>query len=193
MLGTGQTYAQKFSAMVNINALTINNVQPNVDSLSVSAEGTTDLSLNLRLFLKEKWAIRVGAGLERLRYTVNNGDVSTNYEAIRSDLKGILGFERHFKFSRFDFYPGVFVPIIVVGDDKIQDNFENIKNGGVRAGFGVLAGLNVKIIGPLRAGVEFDTSFDSFKGTVWEAAQSQSTVPFRGLTYNLAITLGVQI
>lgn len=184
---------QTFSAIANVRAFQVDKVTTDADSLSYNATGKFNGSLNLRFFVKGKWAIRAGVGLENVRYEVNNGELGgDSYEARRNDLKGVLGIERHFSiFDAAYIYPGLFVPITVVGEDRVQQNFDNIENGNMRAGLGAVLGVNVAVLKVMRVGVEFDATYDNFKSTFWDSMNQQSTAPFQGLSYNTHITFGV--
>ena len=182
-------HAQRVSLTANFSSFDVDRVSNGITEIDY--QGSTSLSANLRLYSQKKWAIRVGAGVDNLQYEVNDG-VSTNYSARRQDLKGILGIEKHFVIGDFlDIYPGAYVPIVVVGEDRIQANYDNISNGGVRSGLGVLLGANIKLFRILRLGVEFDASYDAFRETVWESVDQPSLVPFRGINHTTAFTLGV--
>ncbi|MCI4669074.1 MAG: hypothetical protein MRZ79_13145 [Bacteroidia bacterium] len=177
-------------------ALTFNVSSFNLDRISsagttIDYKGSTTLTGNLRILSKKKWALRLGAGVDNLQYTVSDG-VNTNYSAVRQDLKGILGVEKHFMIgNKLDLYPGLFIPVTVVGDNLIQENYDNIVGGSVRPGMGVLLGANIKVLKIFRVGVEFDASYDRFKEAVWESAQTRSFVPVAGLNHSTAFTIGV--
>ena len=194
LIGFTQVQAQRVSATVNLSSFNINEVA--APGTQIDYAGSTSISANLRYFTKNKWAYRVGAGLDNLNYTVGDG-VDTNYDAVRQDLKGIFGIEKHFGLGEsIDIYPGVYVPIIVVGDDNIKNSFfanniDNITNGGVRSGLGVVLGANVKLLKILRVGVEFDASYDNFSNGVRNGFNEKSLVPVKGINHKTAFTLGV--
>ena len=77
-----------------------------------------------------------------------------------------------------DLYPGVYVPITVTGEDVIDANLNNLRNGDTRAGMGVVLGANIGFLKILRGGVEFDATFDNFRITVYESVETTSVVPF---------------
>ncbi|WNJ16215.1 hypothetical protein [Pontibacter sp. G13] len=181
--------AQRVSFLANVSSFNIDKVDaPNAD---INYQGSTTLTGNLRIYSKKKWAIRLGAGIDNLKYQVDNG-LTTDYEARRTDIKGLIGLEKHFVIKNsLTLYPGVYVPIVVTGDDIIQSNYENIENGNMRAGFGVVLGTNIKIFKILRVGLEFDASYDDFKTSVWESVDNVSLVPIKGINHRTSFTLGV--
>ncbi|MEL6133941.1 MAG: hypothetical protein AAFR59_11310 [Bacteroidota bacterium] len=190
--GVQQAFAQRVSATANFSSFDID--QASSGSTNIDYKGSTSLTLNLRYYTDKKWAIRVGAGLDQLSYTVENGDLSTDYTAQRQDLKGILGIEKHFIVANFlDIYPGAYIPVVLVGENIVQNNIDNIENGGVRAGLGVLLGANIKVLKIFRIGVEFDASYDHFKEGVAAGFNSGSFVPVRGINHTTNFTLGIAI
>lgn len=184
--------AQRVSATVNLSQFDLDQVSSGGNQIDY--RGSTSLSANLRLFNKRHWALRVGAGLDNLNYTVGDG-INTDYSARRQDLKGMLGLEKHFIIANtLDLYPGIYVPLIVVGDDVIDavdQNLENIDNGGLRSGLGVVLGANVKLLKFMRLGLEFDAGYDNFREGIWDGVQQRSFVPVRGIHHTTALTLGV--
>lgn len=191
VLGSISTvYAQKFSATLNIGQLNWDRVDSEV--ADIDYEGSSSITLNARLFTKNKWAFRVGAGFDQLNYTVSGGRISTDYDAKRKDAKGLIGVEKHFQIGRsIDIYPGVVVPIVVTGTDLIDTNLDNIQNGNLRAGLGLVLGANLSLLKFLRVGVEFDATYDNVRTQVWESAESLSFAPMRGIQVNTAFTVGV--
>ena len=151
------------------------------------------LGLNLRLYSDKKWALRVGAGVDKLTYDVSDG-ISTNYSARRQDVKGLIGVEKHFVLANFlDIYPGVYVPLIVVGEDIISNNYQNISNGNLRSGLGVVMGANIKLLKIFRLGVEFDASYDNFKEGFWQSVDTKSFAPIKGINHTTHFTLGIAL
>lgn len=190
--GTSETLAQKLSLTANVSKFNVDKIQS--EAADIDYAGSTSMDLNLRVFTKNKWAFRVGAGLDRLDYTVAGTQIATDYEARRNDLKGILGVEKHFMLANWiDVYPGVYVPITVTGQDVIDANFDNIKNGDMTAGLGVVLGANVGFLKVIRLGVEFDATFNNFKTQVWESAEQLSLVPLKGIKTNTSFTVGVML
>ena len=190
--GLQQAMAQRVSLTANFSSFDID--QASSGSTNIDYNGSTSLTMNLRYYTDKKWAIRVGAGLDQLNYTVENGDLSTDYSAQRQDIKGILGIEKHFVLANFlDIYPGAYIPIVVVGDDIVQNNLDNIENGRIRSGLGVLLGANIKVLKILRLGVEFDASYDHFREGVAAGFSSGSFVPVRGINHTTNFTLGIAI
>lgn len=188
MLASQDLMAQRVSLMANFSSFDIDQVSNG--STEIDYAGSTSLTANLRLFNDRHWAVRVGAGVDNLNYHVSDG-VTTDYQAQRQDLKGILGLEKHFQIGDFmDIYPGAYVPIIIVGEEKIQANYDNITNGGVRSGLGVVLGANIRLFRIMRVGVEFDASYDAFRQTVWESVDQTSLVPFSGINHTTAFTVG---
>lgn len=184
-------HAQRISLTGNFSSFNIDDVSTGITDINYA--GSSSISLNARYYTKKKWAIRAGAGIDNLEYTVGDG-IQTDYEGRRQDIRGILGFEKHFMLGPLDIYPGVFVPVVVVGEDNILDaNYDNIANGNMRAGLGVLMGANIKFLKILRLGVEFDATYDNFKTAVYEGVSTASLVPIQGINPNLTLTLGVAL
>lgn len=189
LFGLTGLHAQRVALTFNVSGFEIDQVS--AGGTTINYQGSTTLTGNLRIFSKKKWALRLGAGVDNLKYTVNDG-ISTNYSAVRQDITGILGVEKHFMLGKvLDIYPGAYLPITVVGDDIIQENYNNIAGGSVRPGLGVLLGANARFLKIFRFGVEFNASYDSFKEAVWESAQTRSFIPVRGLNHSTAFTVGV--
>lgn len=192
LIGFGMNaQAQRVSLTANFGSFNIDDVSSG--NTMVNYAGSSSVSLNARYYTKRKWAIRAGAGLDNLEYSVGNG-IQTDYSAKRQDLKGILGLEKHFMLGPLDIYPGVFVPMVIVGDDNILDaNYDNITNGNFRAGLGLLMGANIRVLKILRFGVEFDATYDNFKTGVYEGVNQASFVPIKGITNNVTFTIGIAI
>lgn len=183
--------AQRISATLNVSSFQID--QANNSSTIIDYSGSSSLGLNLRYYTKNKWAIRAGAGIDNLQYSVGDG-VQTDYQARRQDIRGVLGLEKHFMLGPLDIYPGVFVPIVVAGEEDILgSNYQSIQKGDMRAGFGVLMGANIRLLKILRLGVEFDATYDNFKEGVWDGIDQRSFVPVRGINPNVAFTLGIAL
>ncbi|MEL6673638.1 MAG: hypothetical protein AAFR61_15645 [Bacteroidota bacterium] len=188
-LGFSEANAQKISATLNLSQFHIDDVTDGTTNINYT--GSSSASLNFRYYTKNKWAYRFGGGIDNLSYTVGDG-INTDYSARRQDLKGIFGIEKHFIIANFlDIYPGAYVPITITGDDIIEQNYDNIQNGDLRAGLGVLLGANFKFLKIFRFGVEFDATYDDFKAGVWEGAQNLSLVPIQGINHNTSFTLGI--
>ncbi|RMG69615.1 MAG: hypothetical protein D6722_09920 [Bacteroidetes bacterium] len=192
-MGLQQAVAQRISLTGNLAQFQI--ADASQGSSNIAYNGVTDMTANLRLYSKNKWALRVGAGVENLRYRVSSTGLQTSYNAQRSDLKGLIGLEKHFVIANFlDVYPGMYVPVVITGiDEMLEANLDNIENGGVRSGLGVILGANIKLFKILRVGVEFDANYDNFKQAVWEGIDAQSVVPIRGMNYQTNFTLGIAL
>lgn len=181
--------AQRVSLMANFSSFDVDRASNGLTEIDYT--GSTTLTANLRIFSEKMWAVRVGAGVDNLNYRVSDG-VTTDYQARRQDIRGLLGLEKHFQIGDLlDIYPGAYVPIIVVGEDRIAANYDNIANGGIRSGLGVVLGANIRLFRILRVGVEFDASYDAFRETVWESVDQTSLVPFRGINHTTAFTVGL--
>ena len=182
--------AQRLSVTANVSEFTLDQLDSEV--ASIDYQGSTSMSVNLRYFTKNNWAFRVGAGLDNLNYEVGGG-IRTDYKAQRKDLKGIFGVEKHFPIlgGKVDIYPGAFVPLTIAGEDVIDANLNNIKNGDTRAGLGLVLGANLKLMKIFRVGVEFDATYDNFKNQVWESAEQLSFVPLKGINTQTTFTVGV--
>ncbi len=191
LLGFPSLHAQKLSVTANFGQFNIDKIQS--ETADIDYRGSTSLGLNARIFTKNRWAYRLGIGLDKLNYEVGGG-ISTDYSARRNDLKGILGVEKHFMLGNWiDIYPGAFIPIVVTGEDVIDANLDNLNSDDVRAGLGVLIGANVGFLKIFRLGVEFDATFDNFKNQVYQSVEQTSVVPLKGIKYNTTFTVGVML
>lgn len=180
----------KVSITGNFKALGIDKIE-GVDDVNVTYEGETSFSVNLRFYDKNLWAFRLGAGLDRLEYTIDEG-LSTNYDVVRQSITGYLGLEKHFRLKFLYPYVGAFVPITFNGNDDITNNLngvvEQFENGDVTAGFGLLAGANVELFGFLRLGAEFNTGFAHFRDQITTGDDFSTKI--RNLEYNTEIVVG---
>lgn len=188
LLGVSPLQAQKFSGVLSLSGFHIDNA--NSGNTNIDYSGSTSFLINARYFTESKLAFRLGVGLDNLNYTVSDS-IMTNYDARRKDLKGVLGVEKHFQIAFLDFYPGLFIPITVVGEDIITQNFDNIKNGDVRAGLGFIAGANARLFKIFLVGVEFDATFEDFQAGFREGVNDLSFAPIKGVNYNTSFTIGV--
>lgn len=175
--------AQKVGVYLNVQALDINFAEDeSADSINLTDyNGAVSFSGNLRIFTEKKWAYRIGAGWKNIEYRVAGNGLETDYHAKRHNFTGILGLEKHFDVSIFDIYPGIYVPITYVGEDKLlgdtEEFFEGVKNGNLHAGLGFLLGVNLKILKVLRVGTEFTIGYERFKQDL--SAQIESDERFR--------------
>jgi len=192
LLGLQQVSAQTASLTLNVDAIHKDNLEPNISNSSINFDGRVSGNLNVRIFTHSKWAFRFGAGVNDMRYTVSGRSLQSDYEAKRRDLSGIFGIEKHFKLLFLDIYPGFYIPVTVVGDDIIQTNFEEIKNGNVKAGLSLVLGGSIRLLKFLRLGAEFNYNFDTFKAEVWDNGDNTEKFDAKNLNYNTAITLGIQ-
>lgn len=190
--GTSAVQAQRVSAVLNVNSYSPTITSPS-GGTSIDYAGSLSGSLNLRYFTSNKWAYRVGFGLDNLNYSVTGTDINTNYDARRQDLKGTFGIEKHFNLAFLDVYPGVYIPITVVGEDKLNNNLQNFQNGQVRAGLGLVGGAQIKLLKIFRVGVEFNATYDNFSTAVRESLNTTSTVPFKGMHYNTNFVVGIAL
>ncbi|MEO0468597.1 MAG: hypothetical protein AAF206_03175 [Bacteroidota bacterium] len=190
VFGLSEVQAQKISLVANIGSFDNDIV---TSSGNVNYTGSVSGSLNFRYFTRKKWAWRIGAGVNDLEYTASGLNIATNYSARRQDLTGIIGVEKHFNLAMFDIYPGIYVPITIVGDDIIANNAQSIRNGDMVAGLGVVLGGQLKLLKILRVGLEFNATYRDFQTAVGRSIDSRSFVPFNGLQYNTNFTVGVAL
>lgn len=190
VVGVSNLQAQRISATLNLSSFNIDEVSsPNAH---IDYAGSSSISANLRYYTKNKWAYRLGAGVDNLNYAVGGEGIQTDYDARRQDVKGIFGIEKHFNIGKaIDIYPGAYVPVIVTGDDKLEQNLDNISNGNIRTGLGVVLGANLRVLKILRFGVEFDASYDDFAAGVRNGVDQLSFVPVKGINHKTAFTVGV--
>ncbi len=186
-IGLGDLHAQRLSITANINSFESNRVQG--DQLSFA--GSTNLGVNLRWYTRSKFAIRVGAGLENLNYSVSDG-LSTDFDSKRQDLKGVVGLEWHPTIGDWlDIYPGLYMPLTITGDDVVAQNINQFSGGNFSAGLGAVIGANIRFLKILRVGVEFDAKYENFKSAAWESISSTSVAPLKRINYNTNLTVGV--
>jgi len=188
--------AQKLSLTANISAFSID--KPTIDDpLDWQYKGTTfshTLGINARLFSQKKWALRLGAEREDLRYTIGEGSlVDSLYNVNRRDFMGIIGVEKHIMIADWvTIYPGLFTGITFPGKQDLSDELYDINRDKLRAGLGVLLGANIKLLKFLRIGMEFDMKYDNFKTQVWnQIGVNTSAIRLRNLDYTGAFTIGV--
>ncbi len=192
-LGTQILQAQSVSLTANIHAFSIDNVSSEDTGTNVDYTGkfSSSGSLNLRLF-SNKWAFRLGGGVDNLQYQVTGDGIESAYEVERKDIKGIIGIERHFSFPLFTIYPGIIVPITIVGDDNIlNSNFDNIENGNARAELGLVLGATTKFLRIFRIGLEANYKYGKFKSEVWENYSNKEAIQLKSLNFDTALTIGI--
>jgi len=185
--------AQDFSATLNISALNTNKFSADRQAVKVSYDGGFAAALNLRLYSKHRWALRIGGGVENVNYSVTNSTNSTiTYEGSRQNICGSIGLEKHlFAFNKkFNAYAGGFVPVVFVGDDKISATYNNIANSASGAGLGIVLGGNMRIE-HVRFGLEYNWSYTQFKTSVWDNASTLSSASLRNTNKQLAVTIGI--
>lgn len=184
-------HAQRIGATLNISSFDMNKIQNSNANLSdVSIVGSTAATLNLRYFTKSKFAIRGGAGIENLSYTLNDG-LSTDFNVKRNDMKFLAGLEWHPLLSSFiDIYPGVYVPLTFIGQER--GGLETATGDNTfSSGLGGVLGANIRILKFLRVGVEFDTKYENFRSAAVDAINEGSASPLGRLNYNTSFTVGV--
>lgn len=188
-------FAQSISLIANIKAFGIQKVE-GASGTATEYNGETSFSGNLRLFSKNHFALRLGIGLNNLEYSFADS-LNTNYSAVRESMIAYLGAEKHFGNGFLTPYLGVYIPLTFNSKDKIKDIGGNLLNDltdgeKFKAGFSLLAGLNVKLLKVLRLGVEANVGFDSFKEEIFEPLlQDPSSIQFKNLDVALEATIGV--
>lgn len=190
-----QVFAQqRVSIIGNVKAFGIEKVE-GLDSTEVNYKGETSFSVNLRIFDKNQWAFRLGAGLDKLTYQFGD-TLTTNYDVKRESITTYLGLEKHFGTGMLTPYLGVFVPLTFNGKDNVRNNLsdivEQIDNGSVSAGFSLLGGLNLRLFRILRIGGEASLGFSQFKNEVLNNLSSNpSSIKLKNLEFNTEITFGI--
>ena len=186
--------AQKISLTGNFKAFNIDNFSSE-EEVKINMQGNSTILINARIFSDNLWVFRFGAGIENLDYKVYGSDIQTDYEARRKDVIGNIGFEKHFLIGeKFTLYPGIIMPITLVGDEEVsalQESINDIENGQMIAGLGVLAGLNFKILKFFRIGIEYETSFDRFKKNVLFELSQPEKIKIKELNHSTYFTLGL--
>ena len=190
-----QVFAQQRVSLIgNVKAFGIEKVE-GLDSTEVNYKGETSFSVNLRIFDKNQWAFRLGAGLDKLTYQFGD-TLTTNYDVKRESITTYLGLEKHFGTGMLTPYLGVFVPLTFNGKDNVRNNLsdivEQIDNGSVSAGFSLLGGLNLRLFRILRIGGEASLGFSQFKNEVLNNLSSNpSSIKLKNLEFNTEITFGI--
>ncbi len=177
---------QRISITGNFNAFSFERVQ-DPDTGEIAFAGETSFSGNVRFFDKSLWAFRLGVGSSELEYELNDG-FATNYDVIRNNLTAYLGLEKHFQVGPVLPYLGAFVPINFSTEDVIGSSQDSFRSGDVRAGFGLLAGAQLKLLKIFRVGAEFNMGYNKFKT---EVIDNFSEFNLNRLDYNTEITVGV--
>ena len=185
---------QRVSLIGNIKAFGIEKVE-GLDSTEVNYKGETSFSVNLRIFDKNQWAFRLGAGLDKLTYQFGD-TLATNYDVKRESITTYLGLEKHFGTGMLTPYLGVFVPLTFNGKDNVRNNFndivDQIDNGSVSAGFSLLGGLNLRLFRIFRIGGEASLGFSQFKNEVLNNLSTDpSSIKLKNLEFNTEITFGI--
>jgi outer membrane protein W len=191
-LASQEAFAQRFSLMAYGSSFDLDSVSD--ASSAIDYTGSLSLGLNARAFIKKKWAVRLGVGLDQLSYAVSSDSFNTNYEARRRDIKGIVGLERHFTLlsNRLDIYPGIYVPLTFVGEEEITaGNLQNLSGDDIRAGLGALVGVNLRLFERVLLGVEFDANYDDFDEAVRSTSGDLSQLSVSGISYTTTFTLGI--
>lgn len=185
--------AQRASVHANFTAFSFEKVQNLNDTASVKYKGETSFSGNLRLYDKSKWAIRLGVGVNKMKYEISD-ETQTNFDAVRENLTAIIGLEKHFEIGPLIPYVGVAVPLAFNSKDKFSEIgsnlVEQVKNGSVKAGFGIVAGANIKLFRILRLGAEANVGWNKFKSEVSQI-QSLSDFNLNRFDSNIEVTIGV--
>ena len=193
MIGLQNAQAQKFSATLNYN----NKDKSNVSTTNGDIEElkSANLSLNARYYTSSKFAFRAGVGVENLNYSVDTqSGLTTDFESKRKNLQGLVGLEWHPTLvSAIDIYPGLYVPVTVVGDDLLNTNIDNLADGGFNAGLGAVLGANVKFLKVFRVGVELDARYQNVKEATVGAVNGRSLQPYKGMNYAANLTFGIMI
>ncbi|MCC7224603.1 MAG: hypothetical protein IT273_12820 [Chitinophagales bacterium] len=187
-------FAQRISITANIKAFGIEKVESS-GSTTTEYEGETSFSGNLRLFDKNHFALRLGVGLNNLKYTFSDS-LSTNYDAVRESMTAYLGLEKHFTGGLLTPYLGIYMPLTFNSKDEIKDITNTVigqfDGEGIKAGLSLLGGLNLQLFKVLRLGVEANVGFDSFKEEVFEPLiDDPSSIKFKNLDFALEATIGV--
>ncbi len=174
----GYHHQTQFSLMLSKSMLSYQVLSPLAQHDAVVADLTgkiydaENMMFLFRAFSKNHFALRLGLGNEMSSYTIaynktddfeNAERVSANeYSAYRRDLILNIGFEKHFRLSRyFEAFGGVGIPMLILGQPK-ADDAEALSEYTNRKGFmgiGVGGGLQVKIANLILIGGEVESSF----------------------------------
>ncbi len=189
------TYGTRFSVMLNVRTpftLRKNLLEEEDRDDNFIFDSMSAMSLNLRFYNIRGWALRVGAGYQKLNYSITQSGVNIDYEAYRRDYTLLLGVEKHFEFVNFDFYPGIVIPISYVGDEIIESEIlPNIANNALHGNFGVLLGGQVKLFKVLRVGVEAYCMYGQFRQEVWNNFNARQEVKVQNLDLAFDFVIGV--
>ncbi len=187
------TSAQRISIIANIKTFGIDKVT-GISGTDTEYKGESSFSGNLRLFDKNHFALRLGVGLNNLKYSFTDS-LQTNYDAVRESMTAYLGIEKHFTGGFLTPYLGVYMPLTFNSKDEIKDILGNVAGQfdgeGIKAGLSLLGGLNLSLFKILRVGVEANVGFDNFKKEIFEPLFDGSSVQFKNLDVALEATIGV--
>ncbi len=191
LININQADAQRLSLTANMNLFANGEQIEDLEDLELNLTEQRGYSLNLRMYDKSRWALRLGVGTNKLTYSVEDG--SNIEEVIRENLTGFVGLEKHVKLAFLYPYAGVYVPITFNTKDVLGTAQNSIKNGDVSAGFSVLAGANIQMFKILRVGAEFNVGFSRFKSEIFDNLVSNNTdaISLNRLDYNTEITVGL--
>ena len=185
--------AQKVSLTANFKAFGVDKVE-GINGTEVAAQGRTSISGNLRLFSKNLWALRLGAGIDNLNYTVGDG-VQTNFDVLREDIEARVGVEKHFNLAFLNPYLGLYVPFHINSKDNVTNNVNGVQdqfeNESFTTGLNVVAGANLKLLKVLRLGAEFNAGFNQFKDEIVDNIIKGESVTIKNLDIGTEITLGI--
>ena len=84
-LGTSDMQAQRLSLLANVSSYSPTISSPS-GGTNIDYAGSLSGSLNVRYYTKDKWAYRMGFGLDSLSYSVTGTDVNAKYQAQRQDI-----------------------------------------------------------------------------------------------------------
>lgn len=186
---------QRLSVLAQFKTFGIEKVEGQNGTQS-TFKGATSLSGNVRFFDKNQFAFRLGVGSNRIEYAFTTDSASTNYDAARKNLTAYLGIEKYFSVGSFEPYLGVFVPIQFNATNSITeiatDASHQIKDGSIKAGFGVTGGINLRLFRILRVGVGGDVGFSSFKSEVLDQLTSEpSAIKLKNLDISPVFNVGI--
>jgi len=195
---------QHFSLIANYQLLNAVIKTQTASSNQFAFQGSANnLHFNARVFTKRGVALRLGMGLDSVKYSYQNSNLTTNYDGKRRDFKSLIGAEIHFPIARpMWFYTGIYMPVVFSGKEYLQ----NIKNGAqnvgnvtldnegkVHFGLGVDLGFSLKIAKFLRLGVELDGTFTQFSQAYWDVTVAEDFANLKQLQGGISATLGIAL
>jgi len=181
-------HAQKFSAIANFQTFGLKKVT----GTNLNYEGETSFSINTRFYDKNRWAFRLGAGVDQFKYEIDDtGLGNTNFDVVQQNITANIGLEKHMKILFLYPYVGAYIPVTFNANNLVNDVQEEFSSGKVWAGFGLNGGLNIRLFKIFMLGAEVNMGFDRFKSDVIDNLGDAQNIQWKNLDATTAVTVGV--